>query len=235
MKSLTVRIIFAGMMMLSFTARGMAQVVKIDALLTAAITGQTSVLSGELSAINVKQAAITAENMAIQLALDQIKGYEETMLDYLNQTHNFFQTAQQVINAVDKVAAIIAELNNCKDAVIDHPEGAMVSAMVSNQYNKVILEATSLVGNVTTLVKAGGNNKNLLNSAERLQILYNINAQLSSIHSSMKRLRWDILCLKWSHIPAMVNPELFYQLMSAEDVAYDRTLTLISIMEESLK
>lgn len=234
MKSLTVRIILAGMMMLAFTARSTAQI-KIDPALVTAIIAQTGTLSSELDRINVKQAAITAENMAIQLALDNIKGYEETMLDYLNKTHNFFQTAQQVINAVDKVSAIIGELNNCKNAVIDHPEGAMVSAMVSDRYNKVILEATSLVGNVTTLVKTGGNNKNLLNSAERLQILYNIDAQLSSILSSIRRLRWDILCLKWSHIPAMVNPELFYQLMSAEDVAYDRTLTLISIMEESLK
>lgn len=189
--------------------------VQSDPGLTAAVTTSTVVIGDKLDDIHKKQNQTILTNTAIFGELEIIREYDKTMLDYLKKAHGVFDNIYTAVNCLEMGTEIVSNLGKCANAAVDHPQGVIVSAMVSKEYRRCSEDILGLVGNITTLVKGSGE-KNLLSSAERIQILYNINYQMKSINRRIKNLRWAIECSSWNDLFREINPDIYYSLMDTD-------------------
>lgn len=194
MKSPISRIICAVMMIL-MTGSIKAQITA-DPLVSAAVTTNTVTLDKILSSVNTKQLAIAAENALILAQVDSIRKYENIMYGYLKKAHNIFGDLQQIAECVELGSNIVTETGKCISEAAKNPANTFLSSVASEMRRKIITESISLTNTITTLIKGSGD-KNLINSAERLQILYNIHYQLTALYQDIKDLRWHIMNYNW--------------------------------------
>lgn len=203
-----------------------------EAALVGAITANTISLGNELSRTNSLQSATLGQNTVISGLLNDIQYYEEKMYNYMSEAQSIVTSAYTIVRCLRLGTDIIDELNQCRKAAIDHPQGLLVSSMITSQYSDVIQEASALVSYITPIVKGRGDN-NLLNSAERIQILNSVSSRLYNLYSAVNQMKQNILRMRWAHFMRDISPELYYQFMNTEN-AYDATVKMISAAQKGL-
>lgn len=220
MKWQIVRTLLLGMAFMALPAiKGQAQIVT-DPTLNAAVMNETSVIGDKLDETNSNQRRVVAQNTLMMATLDSIRGYQKTVLRSLQKVHGVFDNIFTAVDCVDRVGKIITELNQLRIVATNHPEGAVVSAIVSERYSKIIREVGGLIDNINDIVKKGGDDI-LLNSAERFEILNNTNTRLRTIYSNVRALRYQIMCYEWADIARKLSPDLYYSMYDV-DAAYKR-------------
>lgn len=198
-----------------------------DLVTTAAITANAVAISAEVDKTTEVQEQTMAQNATITSLLNSIRSYEKKTYNYLSKAHGAVQGAYDVARCFTLGEQIINNLSECTKEAADHPRGAIVSALISEEYSRIIQESTALVGYITSIVTASGDN-NLLNSYERMAVLHNIKRRLYGLASSTSQLRWDIACMRWSHLGRELSPELYYELQDMSDV-YDEINAIIDM------
>jgi hypothetical protein len=158
--------------------------------------------------------------------LNEILDYEKTMYRYLSEAQSAVTSAYTIVKCLDMSSDIITELSRCGQEVVDHPEGLIVSSMLTSQYSDIMQEAAALVAYIAPVVKGSGDN-NLLNSAERLRILNSVSARLSNLYGAVCRLRQNIARMRWAHLVRTVSPELYRDFMDNES-AYEQSVARIN-------
>lgn len=214
------RIMATCMVIICFAIQGLAQSAAVgDAALVGTIAAGTSVLGNELSRTNSLQSATLGQNTVITGLLNNIQNYEQKMYNYMSEAQSIVTSAYTVMRCLNLGSDIISELNACRREAMNHPEGLLVSSMVTNQYSEITQEAAALVSYIAPLVQSGGE-KNLMNSAERISILNSVSSRLFSLYASVNRLKQNIMRMRWSHLVREISPELYYEFMNTHN-AYD--------------
>lgn len=186
-----------------------------DPLAVAAIMAQTSELGDELDRTASAQAATTATNLTITMMVDSIRKYDKIMLDYMQKANSVFNNIYYAADALEIASGVVKKLGKIMTAVKNHPRGALVSAVAKNSYSDIIAETGALTGQITSFVKGSGKG-NLLTSAERMNILYNVHSKLRKIDRKLNSLYYNITTLEWGDLGRILNPELYWQLQTSE-------------------
>ena len=197
-----------------------------EAVLVGAIVSNQVSISNEISRTNSLQNATLGQNTLISGYLDNILDYEKKMYNYLSEAQSAVTSAYTIVKCADMCSDIIAELGRCGQEVVDHPEGLLVSSMLTSQYSDIVQEASALVAYISPVVKGSGDN-NLLNSAERLRILNSVSARLSNLYGAVCRLRQNIMRMRWAHLVRTISPELYRDFMD-NGSAYDKSVARIN-------
>lgn len=200
--------------------------------LTGAITAGSVAMGNELERTNSLQAATLGQNTIISGLLSDIQDYEEKMYNYLSEAQSVVTSAYSIARCIKMGTDIINELNECRKAAQNHPQGLLVSSMITTQYSDVMQESAALVSYLTPIVKSSGDN-NLLNSAERIMILNSVSSRLYNIYSAVNRMKQNILRMRWSHFMREISAEMYYEFLNTQN-AYDGTVKMINKASRSL-
>ena len=191
--------------------------IQTDPLLMAAVGIENATLKKQLEKQNEKQLAIIGINTGIMVQLDSIRKYETIMHDYLSKAQNIVNNAYDVYKCGDLTTQIYSNLRDCTNAAVGHPEGAIVSAVVSKQYSKIADETMSLYGYIAGLVKKSDGSV-LLNSMERTSILAEVRSRLATINRNLVSLKWQIKLYRWADIPRLLAPKEYYMFIDGEAI-----------------
>lgn len=186
----------------------------------AMVTLQTEIIGGELRKSANAQTATAAANATMTVLMDSIRSYDKIMLNYLQKANSVFDGIFHAADAVDMGSNIVRNLGNCMSAASRSPQGAIVTAIVNNRYSKIIAEIGSLTSNIANFVRASGNG-NLINSAERLEILYDIHTRMRRLDRQVANLYWEILTLEWTDLGRFLNPDIYYAIHRDERLFND--------------
>lgn len=214
MKSLTVKFICVLFCTFSLTAKAQIQT---DPALTAAVALEKTTLENQLKKENEKQLQIIGINTGITLQLEEIRQYEEKMYKYLKETQNIIRNAYDIYRCGDLITQIYSNLRGCTEAIAGHPQGAVVSAVVSKQYSRITQEASALYGYISGLVTKSDGSV-LLNSAERNAILTQVTRRLSTINRNLTALKYQIRVYRWADIARHLAPKEYYMLVNCENI-----------------
>lgn len=215
MKSPTVRILC--LVLLCFVGNMAKAQIQTDPVLTAAVALEKSTLENQLKKENEKQLQIIGINTGITVQLEEIRQYEEKMYKYLKETQNIIRNAYDIYRCGDLVTQIYNNLRDCTDAIVGHPQGAIVSTIVSKQYSKITQEASALYGYISGLVTKSDGSV-LLNSAERNMILTQVTRRLSTINRNLTALKYQIRVYRWADIARHLAPKEYYMLVNCENI-----------------
>lgn len=193
-----------------------------EVALTGAIAAGSVSISNQMNVTNGLQAAVLGENTIISSLLNDIHGYEKQMYDYMSKAQGIVTSAYSIGKCLKMGSDIISELNNCRKEAQSHPEGLLVSSLVTDQYSDLIAESAALVSYLTPIVKGSGKD-NLLNSAERIRILSTVENRLYNILFSIKRMKYNIQRLRVIHIARELSPDFYYNFYNTRD-AYETAL-----------
>ena len=143
----------------------------------------------------------------------------------MSEAQSIVTSAYTIVRCLRLGTDIIDELNQCRKAAMDHPQGLLVSSMITSQYSDVMQEASALVSYITPIVKGSG--------AERIQILNSVSSRLYNLYSAVNQMKQNILRMRWAHFIREISPEMYYQFMNTEN-AYDATVKMISAAQKGL-
>jgi len=209
-----------------------AQSTATTVALTGAIAAGSVAIGDELSRTNSLQAATLGQNTIISGLLSDIQNYEEKMYNYLSEAQSVVTSAYSISRCIRMGSDIIYELNECRIAAQGHPQGLLVSSMITSQYSDVMQESAALVSYLTPIVRGSGDN-NLLNSAERIMILNSVSSRLYNIYSAVNRMKQNILRMRWSHFMREISAGMYYEFLNTRN-AYDGTVRMIEAAGRSL-
>lgn len=216
MKSLTIkRNYFLIIIFLFISVKGSAQAFYTDVATGAAVVTQTETLGNELEKSRKAQQATSAANLTMTVLVDSIRSYDKIMLNYLQKANDVFTGIFHAADAIEMGGHVLQNIGNCVTAAKNHPKGAIITTLVNTRYTKIIAEIGSLTANIANFVRASGN-KNLINSAERLQILYDVHMRMRKLNREVTSLYWEIKTLEWTDLGRMINPDLYYAIQTDE-------------------
>lgn len=221
MKSLTTKIILTAC--LSFILSiwdASAQYFYTDPITGSLVEVQTQIIGGELDKSATAQTTTAAANMTMTVLMDSIRSYDKIMLKYLQKANDVFSGIFHAADAIDMGSNIVRNLGNCLSAAKDHPQGAIVTAIVNKRYSRILTEIGSLTSNIANFVRASGDG-NLINSAERLDILYDIHSRMRALNRQVTNLYWEILTLEWTDLGRFLNPDIYYAIHRDERLFND--------------
>lgn len=197
------------------TGNAKSQYYYTDPITGAAVTVQTEIIGGHLDASASYQKTTASTNTAITGLVNEIRSYDKVMLDYLKKANSVFDGIFHAADAVEMAGNVISNLSNCLTAARKHPKGVLITAMVNKRYTKIATETTSLIANINNFVKKSGEG-NLLNSRERLDILYDVHSRMRRLNRETQTLYWEILSSEWEDLFKELNPDLYYNLSTDE-------------------
>lgn len=212
---LQIRKVILGMLLLGNVIPVMAQKIETDPVAVAAIWTQTTTLETELAKSATAQMTNTSTNAAITLMVDSIRKYDKIMLDYLQKANNVFNTIYYAADALEMGTNIVKKLGNLMQEVKNHPQGALVTAVANDAYKDIIAETGALVPQIANFVQGSGKG-NLLTSAERMDILYDVHAKLRKIDRKLNSLCWSVQTMRWSDLGRVLNPDMYWQIQTSE-------------------
>lgn len=221
MKSRTIKIcLVACLSVILSVFDASAQYFYTDPITGAMVEVQTKIIGGELEKSAKAQTATAAANATMTILMDSIRSYDKIMLKYLQKANDVFTGIFHAADAIDMGANIVRNLGNCLDAARKSPQGAIVTGIVNSRYTKIMTEIASLTGNIANFVRASGNG-NLINSAERLDILYDIHSRMRRLDRQVTNLYWEILTLEWTDLGRFLNPDIYYAIHKDERLFND--------------
>ena len=204
----------------------------VELALTSTISAQTVAVSSEIDRTNALQSATLGENTAITVMLNNILDYERKVYNYLSEAQSIVTSAFAVTKCLRMGTEIIEELNSCRKAAQNHPQGLIVSSLVTSQYSDIISESAALTSYLAPIVKGTGK-KNLLNSSERINILNSVQTRLYNILWAVKQMKMNIMQMKWMDLVESLTLEQYNRFHNTGN-AYNVALKMLRKAEKKL-
>ncbi|MCM1491465.1 MAG: hypothetical protein NC095_11685 [Muribaculum sp.] len=188
-----------------------AEATTVDAGLAIAVGAQVEAIKdSDKKRRKLREATLVAQG-AITVALEEVHRVEDTMLDYMKNASGVLSNLIQLKNIAEYAVQLPIRLYNLIGSIPNNPKGAAITAVVSKRVPQTIADITSLASLVTDVVNTtysfGDENKspdkkhvNLLSSAERYNILMDVEMKLSKINRDLRLLEYYIQTLSWKDL-----------------------------------
>ena len=199
-----------------------------EAALAAAITANTVAISDQMAETKQLQMQIVGENAVISGLLEGIYDYEKLMYDYMSKAQDVVTSAYTIGKCFQMGSDIISELEGCCEEAKKNPQGAILT-LVTDQYTEVLAESAALTAYLVPIVQGNGK-QNLLNSAERINILNTVSNRLYMILESVRSLRYGIRRMNLATLVLDLSPEAYYTFFN-KNTAYDVALDVLKEAE----
>ena len=193
-----------------------AQLFNVDPALSTAVH-----ISGEnekkaLKAINSEQEKIRNLQTIASAQLNKIEQIQKKTYDYLSNISAGVQNAYDIKKSLELTKAIASMCKEIKNAAIENPQGLITTAVATKYISAVTKEVTATYSYIASISL---NKKTLLNSAERLQVTWRVRTHLSNIYSLLDNLIYKIRALKFSNLPELIAPRLYYSVVAQKTIA----------------
>lgn len=193
-----------------------AQVVNVDPALSTAVAIAGKNEKKALDNIKEEQSKIQKLQTLATVQLKKIEDIQRKSYDYLSNVSAGVQNAYDIKRSFELTKSIGNLCVELKQAVVDNPQGLVTVAVATKYISSVTTEVASVY---TYIASIALNKKTLLNSAERLQITWNVRNKLSNIYNRIYNLIYQIRALNFSHLPQLIAPEIYYGLVSHKTIA----------------
>ena len=190
-----IRRMMACAVLTAYAASASAGVVETNPLCLAAIAEGYAVIQKGMKGQTRNQAEIAALQGAIASEYTMMKRWESKYNSYL-------KTAQGYGTSLKASMSILWEI---KKAIGRNPEGAFATFSMNNLYLETASEFLKVYNLLNSMVSQGGT-KNMLNGAERTQMLWTANDELAYLNRKLRSLIISIsyynLTDVWNHATA---------------------------------
>lgn len=180
----------------------------LDAALTSAILIQNEAIKDMHKERKSLREATLAAQAAINLTLGKIHDIQDKILGYMENASGVLTNLSQLKNIVEYTVKIPDQLTDLVKTIPNNPKGAAITAIVSKRVAETVTDVTGLATLIANLVQSnysfgeGGNNGgkkhvNLLSSAERFNILLDVETKLKHISMDIRMLKYYVETLSW--------------------------------------
>lgn len=190
MKSPTIKILILSLcLLLTYTAK--AQIVTTNPLEYAALAEGNELILGKVKdQIDGQRKTALLQN-TIAAEFEQMRQWEKKYNSYLKTASGFASSIKACTHLYNDGVRIFITLGKLKNAVSDNPQGIVASMNMNNLYIETATELVTVFSLLRDAVAKGGKD-NMLTGAERSQILWELNDQLSAFQKKLNLLYLSI-------------------------------------------
>lgn len=206
----------------------------VDPVLTAAVEMQRETINNTLKDIHKEQKKTTGFQAVMTLELERLHKVEKDVYDYLQNASSAIKDVHSIIKCGTLIIEISSTMKECIQEAGRNPKGAAISAVVSREIKDATLQATSLYSFVKPLVLSGAVDRNgdgnigegekkvnLLNAAERFEILSKVEGTLDHIKYNFVILNWQIKMMNITSLWKSLDYESWRLYVGGKDIAED--------------
>ena len=178
-----------------------AQVVETNPLCIAAITEGYAVINSGIKGQTRSQEEIAILQNSIAAEYTMMKKWEEKYNSYLKTAQGYATSLKASMGIYAEGVRTLQYLWQIHKAIGDNPQGAFASFSMNNLYMETAASFLKVYGLLENTVAKGGA-KNMLNGAERTQILWSVNDELVTLN---KRLRSLLISISYYNLKDVWN------------------------------
>lgn len=172
-----------------------------------------------------KQDEIITQELATNGFLSSMQSMQRKTLDYMQNANGLIKNLHQFKRIGILVTEIPENMNALVKAVPENWKGALMG-VINDRFSESYAEMASLIPVVEKVCKGssfgddgGDGSVNLLNSAERYQMLNSVVSRLDNINCEFKRLERYIRTISLAKTLKNIAPDLVYQANKAQNIA----------------
>ena len=192
-----------------------AQVFNTDPALAFAVETAGHQEKKALDKISAEQSKIRNLQTAVTVQLKKIEEVQKKTYEYLSNVSAAVQNAHDIKKCAELSLAIGNICKGVIDAVKQNPQGLITTAVATKQMGAITKEVAATYAYIAGIAL----NKTLLDAAERLQITWRVRTQLQNIYNRLYALMYNIQYYKFRHLPQLLSPEAYYNLVSRKQIA----------------
>lgn len=219
------KVILFSLAALCYSADASAELIQTDPALAAAILEQARVYKKTWEERMKKEDGIMGFQAMIKGSLENIHRVEEKTLEYLSNASSVLKNMYQIKTIGELVAVDIPNNLIALSKEIPHNlKGTAITLIVNRTVTETIADITSLSATVQKLVTShysfkdnenDDKNINLLSSAERYYILYDVLDRLNKINRRISVTRYCMKYYSWLDLWRALDRESYVNLMWA--------------------
>lgn len=193
-----------------------AQMWNTDPALAVAVKVAGDAEKKALDGIKSEQSRIRNLQTAVTVQLKKIEEVQKKTYEYLSNVSAAVQNAHDIKKCAELSLAIGDICKGVIDAVKQNPQGLITTAVATKQMGAITKEVAATYAYIAGIAL---NKKTLLDAAERLQITWRVRTQLQNIYNRLYALMYNIQYYKFRHLPQLLSPEAYYNLVSRKQIA----------------
>lgn len=166
-----------------------------------AIAEGNDAINSEVKESTQKQLETAALQNMIAGEFNKIHEWESKYSSYLQQANGFASSLKAASQISIDGARLLLTLGQLKDAIVDNPQGLPATIAMNDIYLETAAELVTTFTLIQSAVDKGGK-ENMLNGAERSQILWALSDKISSLQKSLHRL---YRCIRYYEIVDVWN------------------------------
>lgn len=193
-----------------------AQMWNTDPALAVAVKVAGDAEKKALDRIKSEQSRIRNLQTAVTVQLKKIEEVQKKTYEYLSNVSAAVQNAHDIKKCAELSLAIGDICKGVIDAVKQNPQGLITTAVATKQMGAITKEVAATYAYIAGIAL---NKKTLLDAAERLQITWRVRTQLQNIYNRLYSLMYNIQYYKFRHLPQLLSPDAYYNLVSRKQIA----------------
>ncbi|WP_288333222.1 hypothetical protein [uncultured Porphyromonas sp.] len=193
-----------------------AQMWNTDPALAVAVKVAGDAEKKALDGIKSEQSRIRNLQTAVTVQLKKIEEVQKKTYEYLSNVSVAVQNAHDIKKCAELSLAIGDICKGVIDAVKQNPQGLITTAVATKQMGAITKEVAATYAYIAGIAL---NKKTLLDAAERLQITWRVRTQLQNIYNRLYSLMYNIQYYKFRHLPQLLSPDAYYNLVSRKQIA----------------
>lgn len=162
-----------------------------DAIETMGIAQSATTLSNNLAEETAKETAITAETAAMYGQFHKMRKWQTKYNQYMTTVAGYADALRAGSSLVSEAVRTFVGLKDVGRAIGSNPEDIASTAMMNNLYIEVAVELMRTIRIYNYAISKGGR-QNMLNGAERTELLWTINDAMAQLNNKLHSLALSI-------------------------------------------
>jgi len=182
-----IRKAMACVVLTAYATSALAGVVETNPLCLAAIAEGYAVINKGIKGQTHSQGEVAVLQNAIGAEYTMMKRWESKYNSYLKTAQGYGTSLKASMGIYAEGVRTLQYLWQIKDAIGRNPEGAFATFSMNNLYMETATEFLKVYNLLKYTVSQGGS-KNMLNGAERTQMLWTVNDELAYLNRKLRHL-----------------------------------------------